>query len=179
MPESQTPDANQDTGSDQDRKPWGDDSEFDPQKAWTLIQNLRAEIAEGKTKHQDQIAAKDAELSNKDAELSAKLEEIETIKASAQSSVDALAAKEAELTTLQALRTKENLLLGAGIPAAFAANLTGDDEEAWKADIARLAELRGGAPQNYTPDPAQAAGNENDVDPQAEAAAFFEANMNR
>lgn len=172
MPEAQTPAPDQGTGSDQDRKPWGDDSEFDPQKAWTLIQNLRAEIAEGKTKHQDQIAAKDAELS-------AKLEEIETIKASVQSSADALAAKEAELTALQTLRTKENLLLDAGIPATFAANITGDDEEAWKADIARLAELRGGAPQNYTPDPAQAAGNENDVDPQAEAAAFFEANMNR
>ena len=45
--------------------------------------------------------------------------------------------------------------------------------------MARLAELRGTAQPNYTPDPAQAAGNENDVDPQAEAAAFFEANMNR
>ncbi len=38
--------------------PWGDDpSKFDPNKAWTLIQNLKGDIATEKQKRDDAIAA--------------------------------------------------------------------------------------------------------------------------
>ena len=45
------------SGGDQQTPPWGSDEEFDPSKAWKLIQNLRSDIEELKPK-----AAKAKEL---------------------------------------------------------------------------------------------------------------------
>lgn len=47
--------------------PWGDDpSKFDPDKAWRLIENLRTDLAETKTKTEQQIATA-AQQAQKDA----------------------------------------------------------------------------------------------------------------
>ena len=128
------------------QKPWGDDENFDADKAWTLIQNLRAERDQAKadrdalTRERDTLAARTSDL-----------------EAAAQSKDAALAEKDRELLAANTLRAKENLLVDAGLPRDLASNVVGDDEEAWKNDVQRFAALRGEVRQERTPDPAQAA----------------------
>jgi len=49
---------------DEPKKPWGDDKDFDPDKAWRLIQNLRSETADLKPKAAELKTIKDAEKSD-------------------------------------------------------------------------------------------------------------------
>lgn len=90
--------------------------------------------------------------------------------AAARQAEEAAARYQSELTQQTALRTKESILLDAGLPRDLAVNLIGDDEETWKAQAANFAALRSGAPTERRPDPAQSAGAPHltrDADPNA------------
>lgn len=143
--------------SDQ-QKPWGDDSEFDAEKAWNLIQNLRGEVATLKESKQ-QLATERDEANTKASEAAAKAEEL---KATVQLTDDAVKDREQQYASLSTLRTKENLLIDAGLPRDLAPSVVGDDEDAWKTTVERLSSLRGEASQERRPDPAQVAAPEID-----------------
>ncbi|UEJ82648.1 hypothetical protein Bra3105_17745 [Brachybacterium halotolerans subsp. kimchii] len=153
--------------SDQ-QKPWGDDSEFDAEKAWTLIQNLRGDV--------DRLKAdKTALAQERDDAVKARDEStktVEELQATVQLTDDAVKSKESELSELATIRAKENLLIDAGLPRKYAPQVVGDDEEAWKNAVQSLAELRGETPQERRLDPAQAA---DPAEPSADAVAkqFF------
>lgn len=46
--------------SDDTKKPWENDEDFNPEKAWTLIQNLRGEVTEAKKATQTERQAREA-----------------------------------------------------------------------------------------------------------------------
>mgnify|MGYP006968054725 FL=1 len=71
--------------------------------------------------------------------------------------------RRAELEQVSTLRTKEALLVDAGLPRDLADLVVGSDEDALKTSVERLAALRGpGVAQDRRPDPAQAASVETD-----------------
>lgn len=94
--------------------------------------------------------------------------------AAAQQAAKALEEREAELANISAVRTKEALLVDAGLPRDLAANVVGDDEDAWKASVERFVSLREGARNERLPDPAQSV-EATVADPKQDAAAFFNA----
>jgi len=135
--------------ADKATPPWGSDAEFDAEKAWRLVQNLRAELAEVKTAR-DEATEKAAGLEKSSADLKASADkaaaEAEELRASAA----------AEATA----RAKERLLSDAGLdPAKFSQFLTGDDEAGWRAAAQTLADLKTDTNPVKSPalDPAQVA----------------------
>lgn len=122
-----------------------------------------------------------AEARKWEARAKANLSELEqartsltSAEAAAQQAQQAASELEAQLAQVSALRSKEALLVDAGLPRDLADNIVGDDEDAWKASVERFAALRGEVRQERMPDPAQQATNAPD-DPNKEAAAFFDA----
>ncbi|PWH05200.1 hypothetical protein DEO23_14055 [Brachybacterium endophyticum] len=154
--------------TDDQQKPWGDDENFDAEKAWTLIQNLRGDVDRLKADKTSLTQERDDAV--KDRDESAK--KVEELQATVQLTDDTVKSKEQEYAELSTIRTKENLLIDAGLPRKYAPQVVGDDEEAWKSSVQSLAELRGEAPQERRLDPAQAA---DPAEPSADAAAreFF------
>lgn len=137
--------------------PWGSDEDFNPEKAWNLIQNLRSEKADLQNKMttlNNEHSATLSTLSERDAS-------IEELQANLEISEEAAKQAEADHQQLAALRTKENLLIKAGIPASYAGNVTGETEDDWAESVAQLAQLTSGAKKapepTPKPDPAQAA----------------------
>nr|WP_294163752.1 hypothetical protein [uncultured Corynebacterium sp.] len=171
-----TPDTAQADSNQQEENtstpPWGSDDDFNPEKAWSLIQNLRSE----KTELQNKMTTLNNEHSATLSTLSERDTSIEELKASLELSEEAAKQAEAEHQQLAALRTKEHLLANAGIPASYAGNVTGETEDDWAESVAQLAQLNANANQAPTPtpkpDPAQAA-NEPVVDENAELASFI------
>ena len=105
-----------------------------------------------------------AEARKWEARAKANLSELEqartsltSAEAAAQQAQQAASEREAQLAQVSALRSKEALLVDAGLPRDLADNIVGDDEDAWKASVERFAALRGEVRQERTPDPAQAA----------------------
>lgn len=139
--------------TDDQTKPW-EDNEFDAEKAWTLVQNLRNDI---KTLKADK-ANLTAERETAQTESTQRQTRIEQLEAEASAANDTLSAKDKDLTDLQTLRAKENLLIEEGLPISLAENIPGDDEDAWKAQIEKFSgSLKTRERQARTPDPAQAA----------------------
>jgi len=103
--------------------PWGSDEEFDPERAWKLIQNLRKEKDELKP-----LAEKARELEDSQKSEQQRLNEER----------DALA-KERDLLRGELLR--ERVARKHGLPDKLASRLQGDDEESLEADAKELAEL--------------------------------------
>lgn len=135
------------------QKPW-EDGEFDAEKAWTLIQNLRGDIRTLKADKEQLTAERDTAQ----AESTQRQTRIEQLEAEAIAANDTIAEKDKDLTDLQTLRAKENLLIEEGLPRSLAENIPGDDEEAWKAQIEKFtSSLKTRERQARTPDPAQAA----------------------
>lgn len=133
--------------------PWGTPEEFNPEKAWSLIQGLRAD------KEQLQ-AAKDSLTQERDTalgELGQRDKTIEELQATVQLTDDVVKSKEKDYSDLSTLRAKENLLIDAGLPRKYVSQVIGDDDEAWKTSVNDLLELRGPVAQERHPDPAQAA----------------------
>lgn len=135
------------------QKPWGDDTEFDAEKAWTLIQNLRGDNERLKSSAATVAEERDSAL----AEVKAHAGKVEELQATVQLTDDSVKAKEQEYASLNVLRSKENLLIDAGLPRKYAAQVIGDDEAAWNDSVNALAELRGAGSQERRPDPAQVA----------------------
>lgn len=105
-----------------------------------------------------------AEARKLEARAKANLSELEqartsltSAEAAAQQAQQAASEREAQLAQVSALRSKEALLVDAGLPRDLADNIVGDDEDAWKASVERFAALRGEVRQERTPDPAQTA----------------------
>ena len=105
-----------------------------------------------------------AEARKWEARAKANLSELEqartsltSAEAAAQQAQQAASEREAQLAQVSALRSKEALLVDAGLPRDLADNIVGDDEDAWKASVERFAALRGEVRQERTPDPAQTA----------------------
>ena len=150
------------------QKPWGDNENFDADKAWTLIQNLRAERDQAKADRTAALTERDALARERDA-LNGRVAEFE---ADVQAKADALASKDREIADALTLRAKENLLIDAGLPRSLAPSVVGDDEAAWQNTVQQFAQLRGDVRQERTPDPAQAA-NTTTPSEDAAAKAFF------
>lgn len=137
--------------SDQ-QKPWGSDEEFDAEKAWTLIRNLREDVRQAKADKDAVVQERDAVVRERDQAVTrvAEFEQAGSVAADEKKAV------EDQLRDERTLRAKEHLLVDAGLPRDLAQNLTGD-EEAWKNTVERFVALRGEVTQDRRPDPAQAA----------------------
>lgn len=148
-PEGNTPDQTDAqtpaTSTPASTPPWGSAEDFNPEKAWNLITNLRDEVGSLKTARQealDQVSARDAS--------------IEELKATVQLTDDSVKQYQDELHGIKVTRAKEDLLEQGGLPRNLSRYVIGEDEEAWKASIGELAALRGkSVPQ---PDPSQSDG---------------------
>lgn len=117
-------------------KPWGDDKDFDPDKAWKLIQNVRGDADKLKTERDD---------------LATKVKEHEDASKSEAEKRDeraALAEKNAALATLEAARLR--VALKKGLTETQAKRLIGDTEEALEADADELLESFKGDVQDTT-----------------------------
>ena len=122
-PEQQEGEEQQPQESAEPAPPWGSDEEFDPERAWKLIQNLRKEKDELKP-----LAEKARELEDSQKSEQQRLNEER----------DALA-KERDLLRGELLR--ERVARKHGLPDKLASRLQGDDEESLEADAKELAEL--------------------------------------
>lgn len=103
--------------------------------------------------------------------------ELEETKAALQLSEEAAKTAEAEHAELSTLRSKEGLLLDAGLPRTLAANLVGETEDDWKASVETFTSLRGESKDTTPekkPDPAQSSDLNNTTPTEdAVAKAFF------
>lgn len=125
--------------------PWGSAGDFNPERAWTLIQNLRAEAAQ----HKQAATTARQQAESLTAQVQALTSERDKALADTSTAVEAL-------TVEKTARAKERLLAAAGLDAeTFAPMLTGSDEEAWTSQVEALTGLRGQAAPK--PDPAQSA----------------------
>ncbi|WAY18404.1 hypothetical protein OF855_24515 [Mycolicibacterium fortuitum] len=137
-------------GNDKPKPPWGSDEEFDPQRAWNLIQNLRTENADYKTKLSDAQPVLDAAEQQRRAEQG----ELDTARE------DLTAANSrADTWRAEAVRSKaEALAAGRFVDAEVAVTLLGDLSE-YAADdriavdklTARLDQLAADKPFLLTP----------------------------
>lgn len=131
--------------------PWEKDGAiFDADKAKALIENLRGDVAEAKTRLRSVEGERDAAL----ASVSTRDAELTELKATMQLAVDEADSTKKEFSELATLRTKELLLIDAGLDRSLATNISGETEEDWAADVQKFAALKGSTPQRK-PDPAQ------------------------
>ncbi|WP_237196866.1 capsid assembly scaffolding protein Gp46 family protein [Rothia nasimurium] len=149
--------------------PWEREGEtFDAERAKTLLLNLRAE----KENYQAKLAAKTSELESLTSERDELKTQLETAQATTKELEEQAQQAAGELSALNLLRTKEQVLTRKGLPTDLADLLTGEDEEVLEAAADRLANLRGpnsGRPGTpMPPDPAQA--GEPATDPRQEYA---------
>lgn len=113
--------ANPTSAQPEVKKPWGDDSQFDPDKAWNLVENLRREKA-----------ALQEKASKFDESERAKMSEVDQHKTAAQTEKARADAAEMRLTRLE-------VGLANGLTAAQAARLSGSTKEEIEADGPKLA----------------------------------------
>lgn len=145
-----------------EKPPWGSDDDFDPQTAWQLIKNLRGDNEKLKNERDKALG-----------DLGAKDSEIEELRGTVQLTDDTVQAKDKEIAGLTELRTKENMLYTAGLDPKYVSQVVGDDEDAWKASIDNLLDLRAQGAQDGAPNPAQAAGQQSTEQSQDEVANEF------
>lgn len=129
--------------------PWGSNEDFNPEKAWTLIQNLRSENADLKT-------ARETAVNELKAEHAAQLEELQ---ATVQLTDDTAKQYEADLAKERFGRTFDRLAIEREIPLNIASTVSAETEEEAITKLDALAEWRKsqGQTQERRPDPAQAA----------------------
>lgn len=123
-----------------DKPPWGSDEEFDPQKAWDLIQNLRGEAKTAK----DDLAATKAKLSTAEGERDAARKKLTDKEAEGQTENEKFSGQLADLQ--QKLEQESNRRLRAevasakGLTAAQAKRLAGTTQEELEADADEILE---------------------------------------
>lgn len=83
-----------------------------------------------------------------------------------------LTAKEQAFTELSNMRTKENMLIDAGLPRTLAANITGETKEDWEKSVKVFSDLKASG-EKPKRDPAQSADNTPTSDPSTFAREFF------
>lgn len=139
-----------------EKMPWERESEtFDAERAKTLLLNLRAE----KENYQAKLADKTNEIEALTSERDELKTQLETAQATTKELEEQAQQAAGELSALNLLRTKEQILTRKGLPTDLADLLTGEDEEVLEVAADRLANLRGsnsGRPGTpMPPDPAQ------------------------
>lgn len=97
------------------KKPWGDDKDFDPEKAWKLIQNLRGDVDKAK-KRGDELATKVKGFEDASKSDTEKLEERAT-------------SAESQLSATQREAARLRIALKKGLTETQAKRLVGDTEE--------------------------------------------------
>lgn len=147
--EEQTPGNNAEGAP---KPPWGDE-EFNAEKAWNLILNLR----EDKAKAQERAHTLTEERDKAIAGLTERDSTIQELQGTLALAEDNAKQIEADHLALSALRQKENLLLDAGLDRKFAENVVGDTPEEWAKSVNTLFELTQSQPTQRRPDPAQSA----------------------
>ena len=155
--------------------PWGDEeSNFDANRAWQLIQNLRTEKSELKTQLDSATTEKDAEIARLSGELTDKTTSFADLEAKITGLETSVAEKDGLVSLKDATIAKHQLLSEAGLGLDYADQVVGDDPDAWKGSVAKLQKLAGSSTVQRTPDPVQvAAGGTPPVDKNAEGKAFF------
>ena len=124
----------------------------------------------------DALQAQIAELTEANAALTKSNEALTTerdeLQGSLQLSQDDVTAKEQALTDFANTRTKENMLIDAGLPRTLAANITGETKEDWEKSVTAFSELKASG-EKPKRDPAQSADNTPTSDPSTFAREFF------
>lgn len=126
MPEETEP-APQDGPPPAPAPPWGSDDQFDPAKAWSLIQNLRGDVEKQKTRVNELLPFEQAARELEDAQ-----------KTEAQRLAEQLAAAQADATQARSETLRLRVATAKGLPAALAARLQGATEEEMSADADAL-----------------------------------------
>lgn len=144
--------------------PWKAE-DFDPERAWTLVSNLRAERDELK-KANAQLRTETARLAPFESRVGELENELEQVKQ--------------ETGRITAERVKERLLTERGLPLELLDNLTGDDEDKWRAsaDLFKSYFVGKNEPEKPAPDPFQAESRKGlnaEALKDAQARQFFEA----
>lgn len=106
------------------KKPWGDDKDFDPDKAWTLIVNLRGDVQKLKTER-DHLR-----MQVKEHEDSTKSEQ--------EKAAERAAAAEEKAATAARDAARLRVALDKGLTVAQAKRLVGETEEELAADADEL-----------------------------------------
>lgn len=113
------------------KPPWERDGEtFDPERAWKLVQNLKAELAS--------VKAKQAEASEPAAEETAQEPEVEPAEAEAPEPQDDSAA---QVASLKAELARVKALAAVGLPQDFAPFVPGATSEEIEKNLATLQKL--------------------------------------
>lgn len=143
--------------SEEQNTPWSGDEDFDAEKAKTLVKNLREDIAKLKADKQTLANERDsalADVETAEAEFGTLKTQYDELQANFDAQVN-------EVNNLSSLRTKENMLIEAGLPRDYTKFVIGDTEDEWSEAVKNLIELRGESKQEDAqerrPDPAQAA----------------------
>lgn len=159
------------SASGEAKPPWGDEENFDAQRAWDLIQNLRNEKRGLQDRLSTDLATKDQEITNLNDKVTG-LQQLESTIQEKDASISDLTGK---LGGAEATIQKQELLAAAGIPLTYVDNVVGEDKEAWTASVEQLKALRGESRVQRTRDPVQEAANGGGpaIDKNEEARAFF------
>ena len=129
--EAQTNEADKGT-KPEGSNPWGDD--FDAEKAWKLVQNLRGEVADLKTAKADAEKERDALKTAKDAAADEGKTELQKLQERLEQIEKDSKAKDRDLALQKVLRKHPEL-------EEYADLLTGDTEEELTAKAERLAKI--------------------------------------
>lgn len=165
--------------------PWGSDDEFNPQKAWDLIQNLRGELKTSK----DTLAATTAKVKTVEGERDAALKQITDKDEAGKSESEKLAGQIADLETKLATeaeaRLRAEVVAAKGLTPAQAKRLSGASREELEADADELLEAfptngAAGGPPSTKPRPslsdtASGGGNPQDTEEKVDPAKLAEA----
>lgn len=140
--------ANQSTSAvlngDGKAAPWTAE-DFDAEKAWKLVENLRGDVEKYKTRA-NETNTQVEELSAAIAELKTRAEQAETRASEA----------EAQLAATQKQSSKLRILRERGLPENLIGALTGDDEKTWTEMADMLLALKGSKDVGTVqPDPVQ------------------------
>lgn len=133
--------------------PWGSDEDFDPQKAWDLIQNLRTEVKDLKTSNADTAT----KLKTVEGERDAALAKVDDKANEGKSQADQLASQLDDLKQKLAdeshARLRAEVVASKGLTPAQAKRLSGSTLEELEADADELLEAFPSSPSGGPPSP--------------------------
>ena len=122
------------------KPPWGSDEEFDPQKAWDLIQNLRKDIETGK----EALKSANAKLATAEAERDTARKELaeagDATSSESEKLAKQLADMQKDLEAEKASRLRAEVVAAKGLTPAMAKRLSGATREELEADADELLE---------------------------------------
>lgn len=133
--------------------PWGSDEDFDPQKAWDLIQNLRTEVKDLKTSNADTVAKLKTAEGERDAAIAKADDKANEGKSQADQLASQLADLQKKLADESHARLRAEVVASKGLTPAQAKRLTGTTLEELEADADDLLESFPSSPAGGPPSP--------------------------